>query len=61
MKHLIEILGNDPDFILTQGWTQKSVLLKASSGERFVPCNFVLLVNLGGTLSISPGTSPCTK
>ena len=29
--------------------TRKSVLLKASSGERFAPRNFVLLVMLGGT------------
>ena len=27
----------------------KSVLLKASSGERCAPCNFVFLVALGGT------------
>ena len=29
--------------------TQKSVLLKVSSGERCASCNFVLLVTLGGT------------
>ena len=29
--------------------TQKSVLLKANSGEHCAPCNFVLLMTLGGT------------
>ena len=29
--------------------TQKLVLLNASSGEHCAPCNFVLLVTLGGT------------